>query len=149
MMKYYKLTTKNNVHNGFEFKEGLNKDIVEFNSSQLEPGGFCFTDEEKWHEWVQYNNKTMYWLWECEPVGKIVNFERCYKVHSFILKHPRCIWEVHQMKLVKISPHYIKYIDDPSEEVQLEVLKDNWLNFMFIKNPTKIVQEEYQRFRSK
>jgi hypothetical protein len=144
-MKYYKLTVKNNIHNGFEFKEGSNKDINDFNPMQLEAGGFCFTDEEYWHFWVEYNGKVMYWLWECEPIDDVVRFESCYKTHKFILKNKVCIWELYQLKLIKWSSHYIKYIEEPSKKIQLEIVKDNPNYFMFIKNPTKLVQLEYQK----
>ena len=46
-----------------------------------------------------------------------------------------------QLEAVKEEPFAILYIKEPSEEVQLEAVKREYLAIDFIKNPTEKVQE--------
>ena len=42
-LPFVKLTNESCIHNGLEFKEGLNKDTMEFNSEKIcGPGGYIF-----------------------------------------------------------------------------------------------------------
>lgn len=50
--------------------------------------------------------------------------------------------EKQQNLSVKLSGTQIKYIDNPSEELQLEAIKNNVRNLQYIDNPTKKVQLE-------
>lgn len=52
-MKFYKFTCTNEVHNGFQFKDGLNVDTVKFNpSGNCSAGGMYFTDKEHIKNWA-------------------------------------------------------------------------------------------------
>jgi hypothetical protein len=56
-VKYVKLTNASNIHNGYEFKEGLNEDNVLPTSSELcAPGYFYFTNTEHFIDWVIYRS---------------------------------------------------------------------------------------------
>ena len=52
-LKFYKLTYLDEVHNDYEFKTGINKDILEFQpEGECLPGGIYFTESEflsNWH----------------------------------------------------------------------------------------------------
>ena len=57
MIKYYKITNKNETHYGFEYRDGLNILKEEFNNnkdSSCVPGGFYFTTKEFIHEFYGY-----------------------------------------------------------------------------------------------
>ncbi|AYV78625.1 MAG: hypothetical protein Edafosvirus21_4 [Edafosvirus sp.] len=57
-----KLTNKIEKHNTFEFKNGLNKDIIPFNGKDFcKPGGIYFIDEADIDIWRKYSSKVMYW----------------------------------------------------------------------------------------
>jgi len=60
--KYYKVTSENEIHNGFQYKDGLNTLVEEFNDNpeaSCVPGGFYFTDYENlpkffgYGEWIR------------------------------------------------------------------------------------------------
>ena len=58
--EFYKLTNKEEIHNSFQFKTGLNTDTVPFNpTSQCEPGGIYFTELQYVFNWVNYGVKKM------------------------------------------------------------------------------------------
>ena len=44
-MKYYKITNKEENHNGFQYKDGLNIDTIEFDpNGSCRPGGLYYTN---------------------------------------------------------------------------------------------------------
>src|ERR1051325_8405242 len=58
--EFYKLTNELENHNGFQFKTGLNTDIIKFNPiSECKPGGIYFTELDYVLAWISYNNKKM------------------------------------------------------------------------------------------
>jgi hypothetical protein len=140
--KYVKLTTKDNIHNNFTYKEGLNTDHLPLNDKECEAGGLYFTDMDNWLDWVNYNNNEMYWIWDCEPVGEIISFDNKYKAQSIILSNPRCIWnDVNfQSDAIKKYNYGFKHIDNPSEELKILAVGQNGSVIQFIKNPSEAVQ---------
>ena len=60
--KLVKLTKDNEKHNDYQFKKGLNIDIIPFNpTDSCMPGGFYFCTVEDIPKWLRYNNNTMIW----------------------------------------------------------------------------------------
>ena len=49
--KYVKLTNKENIHNNFTFKDGLNTDTIPISSDECNPGGIYFTSLDNIHHW--------------------------------------------------------------------------------------------------
>lgn len=45
--------------------------------------------------------------------------------------------------LYKDRPYYIKYIDEPSEEVQLKAIYADYRNYQYINNPSDQVTQKY------
>lgn len=152
--KFYKLTTEDNRHNGFEYKEGLNI-CPDWDPDATCSMGLYFTDSENWYNWVQYNDKKMFWIWDCEPLnGEFVRESRGkYKAAKIILTNRRTIKEYLQSigtpyDIVKIHPQFIKYIDNPSDELIQHLIIDNknhldkvYSLMMFIKSPSQEIQE--------
>src|SRR5579872_2707546 len=54
-IRLIKLTNKKENHNGFQFKNGLNIDNIEFNpKEECLPGGIYFVTLEEAHKWIYY-----------------------------------------------------------------------------------------------
>jgi hypothetical protein len=144
MPRYVKLTAKDNKHYDFIYREGLNCDTKLLNYKECESGGLHFTDIENWTYWINYNDSEMYWIWDCEPVGEILNFgeKRKYKAQGIVLRNPKCIWDypIFQLEIVKRYGYYIKNISNPLEIIQLEAVKQDGGFINYIKNPTNLVQ---------
>lgn len=45
-----------------------------------------------------------------------------------------------RLSWIKTSPFNLKYIQNPSEKIQIAAVKDNWDTIVYIKNPTEKVQ---------
>src|ERR1700688_2020827 len=57
---FVKLTNKKEIHNGFQFKTGLNIDTNEFNPyGECSKGGIYFTDINTLVLWLDYNEEPM------------------------------------------------------------------------------------------
>ena len=65
MTKYYKLTNKEENHNGFQYQDGMNEDHLPFNETgSCCPGGLYFSDSENI---LQFLDSGMYWIREVSP----------------------------------------------------------------------------------
>ena len=95
-MDYVKLTTENDTHNGYQYKEGLNCLDGEFNNEKIcDSGGLYFCRKEDIYKWINYNDKVMHYIWDvelCED-SKIVDMGDKLKTDKFILKNKRTIWD--------------------------------------------------------
>ena len=95
-MVYVKLTTEDGVHNGYQYKEGLNCLDSEFNSDKIcAQGGLYFCDEKDIGKWVKYNNKKMDYIWDVVLLddSKLANMTNKLKTDKFILQNKRTIWD--------------------------------------------------------
>ena len=89
---FVKLTKKDEIHNDFEFKTGLNVDIVPFNpSGSCRRGGLYFTDTKYLYKWINYDDEPMKWLrYVSIPRDANVYVEDFkYKCDKFILSERR------------------------------------------------------------
>ena len=95
-MNYIKLTTENDTHNGYQYKEGLNCLDGEFNNEKIcGSGGLYFCRKEDIGKWSFYNYKKMHYIWDvklCED-SKIVDMGDKLKTDKFILSNKRSIWD--------------------------------------------------------
>jgi hypothetical protein len=142
-----KLTVEDNVHNNFEFKEGLNVDPIPFNASgTCVKGGFYFTFSDCWVEWVSYReDEFMYWMWDVKiPDDALVYLESETKIKGdkFVLENKRCIYDCEERCILAVRRYMyaIQFIKDPSEKVQLEAARQDGYSIRFIKNPSEMVQ---------
>ena len=61
--KYIKLTMKDECHNGWLFKDGLNIDPHQFNpNNRCDKGGFYFCKYSDFPLWLHYANKDMHYI---------------------------------------------------------------------------------------
>lgn len=86
--KFVKLTTFSENHNGYQFKNGLNIDTIDFNTNMLcTPGGIYFINKIHMIKWLTYNKKVMYWYREVTiPNNARIYIEDCkFKTNMLIL----------------------------------------------------------------
>jgi hypothetical protein len=146
-----KLTVENNIHNDFEFKEGLNVDIVPFNVSRIcSKGGFYFTFSHCWNEWLDYGYKFMYWMWDVkipEDASVYLESETKIKANKIILENKRYIYDCEErcMLAMRQNINVFRFIEDPSETVQLEAVRRDGHSIRFVKDPSEEVQIEAVR----
>ena len=94
-MDYVRLTTEDCNHNGYQYKEGLNCLNEKFNSEKIcGHGGLYFCRKEDVGDWVNYNYKVMYYIWDVKLLddSKIVDMGNKLKTDKFILINKRIIW---------------------------------------------------------
>ena len=105
-MDYIKLTTENNTHNGYQYKEGLNCLDGEFNNKKVcGSGGLYFCRKEDIGKWTFYNYKQMHYIWDvklCED-SKIVDMGDKLKTDKFILSNKRSIWDNKELCKLSVS----------------------------------------------
>jgi hypothetical protein len=86
-MKFYKITNKNETHNGMTYHDGLNEDVLPFNpSGDCTPGGIYFTDVENILAFMEYDS----WLREVTiPEGEEIyenpGNPKKWKAHRVVL----------------------------------------------------------------
>ncbi len=149
--QYVKLTTFNCIHNGYEFKEGLNTDCLPFNTKEeCCAGGIYFCKFKHILHWLIYSGKEMYWIWDVKipfNEGNIKHYDTKSKSDSIILSNKRAIRDLNnwndldfQILAVNHDPMYIKYIKNPNEEIQLRAIDSHPYSIRYIENPTENIQ---------
>jgi hypothetical protein len=105
-MDYFKLTTDDCIHNGYQYKEGLNCLEGEFNNENIcGSGGLYFCRKEDIGKWTFYNGKLMHYIWDVELCkdSKIVDMGDKLKTNKFILKNKRTIWDNYEICKLAVS----------------------------------------------
>ncbi len=135
--KLLKFTNKECIHNGYEFKEGLNVDPIAFDTSvTCSPGGLYYiSTRELMYLWTFYCSlgtltpKEMYYVWDVTlcPDSKTFNeIEGKSKADKFMLSNKRLIrdleeWNDLKFQIIAINhnTNNIKFIKNPSIEIQI------------------------------
>lgn len=145
-VKFVKLTTTSCIHNGYEFKEGLNIDKHPLKAIEMNtPGGFCFCKYEDYKTWLHYKSPDlMMYMWDVtvpdDATVFVMNF-KSVKIDKFILSNKRTIWdneELH-MDLVEYDPNNLKYIENKTEKLCMVAAKQNGVVIRWIENQTEKV----------
>jgi hypothetical protein len=139
--RYVKLTNKECIHNGFEYKEGLNIDIHPFNDNYVcKRGGLYFCRYKDLSLWHSYNHMNMYWIWDVSlPENeKVIDMGDKLKAHCIILSNKRCIWDDYDicLKIVKHVPWRFRDINTKlqSDEICKIALKYDANALQYIKD---------------
>ena len=53
--KYYKFTNQECIHNGYEFREGINTDTREWNTAECRSGGIYICRSEEFYLWTVHS----------------------------------------------------------------------------------------------
>lgn len=120
--KFYKLTNKDEFHNGFQIKSGLNVDTIQFDpSGECKPGGIYFTDLENITKWIHYSNKIMNWFREVIILDNSQIYVRKskYKADFLYLRNRKEIWtdENFCKLIIKNDGMYLKFVKDQTDEL--------------------------------
>ena len=86
--KLYRLTYKDEKHNGFQYQDGLNVDTQPFNpSGECEPGGLYFFCEESLHTFSKYVSRDITWIREVTllPDSRVYKMKNKFKTDKFFL----------------------------------------------------------------
>ena len=124
---FVKLTNKDCIHNGLEFKEGLNEDILEFDSSEeCVPGGLYFCKYKKFGDWIQYRANIEY-IWDVDipDDAKVMTMDYKIKCDKFILSNKRSIWndKIICTELVSQNGNFLCYVNNQTNKLCLEAIK--------------------------
>jgi hypothetical protein len=135
--KYFKLTNYNCCHNGLQFNEGYNRMIYKdslYLSYYQHKQGIYFTTAEHVHKWTSYNGNNMYWIWDVTiPVNaaNIDFYEDIIRSDSVILTNRRSLKQYftnltkhEQLRILKTDAEIIQFIENPSEELQLQAIRN-------------------------
>ena len=140
--KFYKITNQKENHNNFQYKDGINEDILEFNpSSENEKGGLYFTEL----------NKIMYWIDYGVNIRRVIILDDSlvyieknkFKTNKFILDNKVLInefeyWNDNDFcKLsIEINPNLLQYVTNQTDELcKMAIIKDPEMLY-FVKNQT-------------
>ena len=141
--RFVKLTTKDCIHNGYEYKEGLNVLNGEFNTKSIcAEGGLYFCEIIHIFRWLSYNGKEMYYIWDVilPDDALIVKMRLTSKTNKFILKNKRYIWEDQECckLIVQNDGMKLKNMINPSEDIYKLAIKQNGLAINYI--PENIIK---------
>lgn len=124
---FVKLTNKDEYHNGFQFKTGLNEDVVEFNpSGDCLSGGIYFCEFYKIYKWIKYNQQRMVNLRVVTISDDAQVYETCdkFKADKLILGPAFSIWNDYDICDFLIS-HKPNLIIHASADLKLPI---SWLD---------------------
>lgn len=139
---YYKLTNKESTHNGFQFREGLNTDIHEWNPESV--FGIYISNLENLPFWFD-SNGPMEFIWDVSFPKHVAMKTESYslKCHSIILANKRRISDMKEWgdeSFVKNaftkSDTSIRYLTNPSEDIQITAIKIRPFSVLYVKNPS-------------
>ena len=96
MQTYFKLLNKIENHNGFQFKTGLNVDIIPFNYNRdmiCVPGGIYFSKSQDIFEWI---DSTSYWIREVviPDDANVIEFNNKLRADKVILKERMLLFKI-------------------------------------------------------
>jgi hypothetical protein len=119
---FVKLTNETEIHNGFQFKTGLNVDIIEFNpTGQCKKGGIYFCEYDKMSMWIQYASTICvnYRIVKIPEDAKVYIEKDKYKADKMILYEKKDIRNDEEICKILFTKgiHPIYKIIDQKEEI--------------------------------
>ena len=142
---FYKLTNRQEKHNGHEYTDGLNVDAVKFEPTENCHGGIYFTEYDNIYLWIKYRYELMYYYRKIEiPSDASVYVEENkskIKTNKIILKEKKEIWTDYELckKMVQqdgIILQYVKSHIQTPELIELAV-SQNGLVLQFVHSTSR------------
>ena len=140
--RFVKLTNKEENHNGYQFKDGLNIDTIPFNTKkECSAGGIYFCEFNNFVEYLNYGYNHMHFMRNVvisddaqvfeEPNGK-------YKSDKIILLDKSVIFENKEICLEAVRQNGCKlqYVKEQTPEICLVAVRQNGCALMFVKDKT-------------
>ena len=164
---FVKLTNKDENHNGYEFRSGLNEDTVAFNpEGSCRAGGIYFCDLGKLPIWLDYGDKCMYYarLVSIPDDAWVYEEEDKWKADRLVLGERQTIGELEIWKdreyclravglksnildyvqtealclaAVKQNGMALRYVRDQTEEICMEAVKENGYALVYVGDQTE------------
>ena len=151
--KFVKLTNKEEKHNGYEFKSGLNVDTKQFYPyGECQPGGIYFCDWERLPIWLNYNGNRMCYmrLVTIPDDAQVYKEEDKFKADKLILGERQEISELeiwndreYCAAAVELNGHILKYLQ--TEEICMAAVKRNGYELQDVRNQTEEICMEAVR----
>jgi hypothetical protein len=137
--KFFKLTIQSELHNGYQFKTGLNQDTKRFNpTGSCQAGGIYFCSYDMIPKWINYNNKICVYYREVHiPDNAQVYIELDkFKADILVLSEKQYIWDNQDLikKIIESIPLYIQCVDIQTEELCKLAISKDASALAFIKN---------------
>jgi len=137
--KFYKFLNNNLTHHGFQYKLGLNIDVLPFNpSNKCSEGGLYFCEESKcyWY-WSQYGHK----LASVKiPDDAIIHIgDDKFKVNKLIIESIIYFRDVPNSFWINILPkngYALEHVTDQTDELCKLAVNQNGYALQYVKNPT-------------
>ena len=130
---FVKLTNKLCIHNNFEYKEGLNEDILLFDPyKKCGAGGLYFCEINYLHLWIEYCG-IMEYVWNVT-----IPEDAKIKCNKFVIQNKQCIWDNYDLclELIKQNGLNLKYIKEQTNKICLEAVKQNGHALQYVKEQT-------------
>jgi|GEM_PF-5525118 len=118
--EFYKLTNSRENHNSFQYKTGLNIDILPIDwYHTCYPGGLYFCTKETIHRWVVFGRfKMTYWRKVTIPPDAIVCEEGDkFKSDKIILTDRKEIWTDSTLceEITRLNPELLFFVDENAQ----------------------------------
>jgi len=118
--QFVKLTKHDGINRGFQFKEGLNEDIHEFNrKEEYAAGGLYFCRVKDVGKWIDKYGDALVWEVEIPEGEEFIDYGDKLKAERIILSHPKKAYENYEIcKLaVQENGYSLYYVKKQTEEI--------------------------------
>src|SRR5579872_2215212 len=120
-----KLTNSTEVHNNFQFKDGLNNDTITFYpKGRCKEGGIYFIEKKNQHKWIHYSNKIGFMMYVRKVIipddAKVYIENDKYKADKIILGPRKLINDNVYIKSIKNDINiFTKYMPNTSKNKEI------------------------------
>ena len=144
-INFYKLTNKSEIHNKFQFKDGINIDTISFNPhSSCKAGGIYFTEESKIGMWTDYSNEKMTFIRKVTILddAEVYIEDHKFKADTIILGAKILIEEFIETyddisQFIIQTPSNIRYIKNQTEELCKLAVSQDGFALQYVQNQTE------------
>ena len=145
--KFVKLTNKEENHNGYEFKSGLNVDTEQFYPyGECHRGGIYFCEWGKLPMWLVYGDNRMVYvrLVSIPDDAQVYEEEDKWKADRLVLGEREeigklTVWDdvEYCMAAVRQNSHALEYVHNQTEKICLEAVRRNGSAVGYVKDQTE------------
>ena len=145
---FYKFTNIKENHFGYQYVDGLNIDINEFdiNGGECSKGGLYFTSEKYINQWMIFNEYVR--IVTIPDDARVCIYNTKFKSNKIFVKPKIRIYDSDllsddqvQKLAVQHNCNLIEYIKEPSDQVQKLAVQQNSYVIGYIKEPSDQVQK--------
>jgi hypothetical protein len=145
-IQLYKLTVESEIHNGFQFRTGLNIDTVRFNPTGCCcPGGIYFCEFSEIVKWLVYNDKVcIYYRPVTIPDSALVYIEEDkFKADQLVLGDRHRIWDDEKIceMAVRHQPFHLQYVLNQTDKLCELAIRGNAWAIQYVRKQTDALCE--------